>query len=195
MATLERFMRTGELGPVVVGMTRQEVIGLLGAPGGESVSRHPQIVKYGGLQLALLEVEGVPERRVHRIGLYYDPCWEAIPELVRPTDFQPTATTSIDEMRTFLTSSGIQIHSTVESDDAEHLVLENGVRITFDEGRLQGIAFARKTDKAKKQVSVPIPLETWSKVQELARRSNRSIPDLCAEWIARTATELQHDEA
>jgi hypothetical protein len=195
MATLEQFLRSGELGSLRVGMSREELIGILGSPSDESVGRHPQILKYGGLQVTLFKRAGSPDYQLAQIGLYYSPAWEAIPEIVRPVDFIATPETTPPVMRAFLTSTGIQVHSTVNSDGVEHFILPGGSRITFDDGQLQSIAFARKTNRPRKQISVPIPLDTWEKVQELARESNRSIPDLCAEWISRSAAEFQHGEA
>jgi hypothetical protein len=195
MATLDQFLRTGDLDPIHVGMNRDEVLGILGLPGDESVSRHPQILKYGGLQVTLFKPAGSPDYQLSQIGLYYSPAWEAIPEIVRPVDFTATPATTPALMREFLDSTGLQVHSTVKSDCVEHFILPGGSRITFDDGQLQSIAFARKANVPRKQISVPIPLDTWEKVQELARESNRSIPDLCAEWISRSVAEFQHGDA
>ncbi len=196
MAALEQFLRTGELGPIRPGMTEAEVIALLGPPQDESVSRHPQILKYGGLQLTFLRRPGAADRWLAHIGLYYSPLAEPIPEPVRPADFQGTAATTMAEVREFLARVGLEESAVVEGEDTSYVILPSGARITFDGPKLQSINFARPTPApAKKQISVSISEETWNRLRTLARQSNRSVSELCSEWITQQANELHHDSA
>ncbi|HEV3256903.1 MAG TPA: hypothetical protein VG013_08500 [Gemmataceae bacterium] len=196
MATLKQFLQTGELGPIHPGMSETEVIALLGPPQDESVARHPQILKYGGLQLTFLRHSEAAARRLAHVGLYFRPRAEPIPEPTLLADFTPTADTTIAEVREFLGRAGLKESAVVEGEDTNYLILPSGARITFDGQKLQSVHFATRTpNPAKKQISVSISKDTWNQLRTLARQSNRSVSELCAEWITQRANELQHDNA
>src|SRR5438128_1529706 len=73
MATLEQFLRTGDLGPIHPGMTRAEVIACLGLPQDESVVCEPKILKYGALQLTFARREPGTEQCLILIAKYFGP--------------------------------------------------------------------------------------------------------------------------
>jgi hypothetical protein len=196
MATLEQFLQTGDLGPIHLGMSQAEVSAVLGPPQDESVSRHPQILKYGGLQLTFHANPGTADRMLGHIGLYYSPRAEPIPEPALPTDFTGTPETTIAEVREFLARVGLKELAVVEEEITGNLILPSGARIAFDDQMLQSIHFAIRTSApAKKQISVSIGNDTWKQLKTLARQSKRSVSELCAEWITQRADELQHDNA
>jgi hypothetical protein len=191
MATLEQFLRTGDLGPVHAGMSQAEVVALLGRPQDESVAQNPLILKYGGLQLTFLRCPGVASRCLAHIGLYFAPRAEPIPEPTRPADFTGSPETTIAEVREFLGRVGLTISAAVEGEDASYLVLPSGARLTFDGPNLESIHFVTRTRvPAKKQVSVSISEDTWNQLRTLARQSNWSVSKLCAEWITQRANGL-----
>jgi hypothetical protein len=47
---------------------------------------------------------------------------------------------------------------------------------------------------AKKQISVSLPNHIWSQLKVLAGHANRSVGDLCAEWITQRANELAAEQ-
>lgn len=172
MATLKKFLQTGELGLLHAGMSEAEVIALLGPPQDESVERHAQILKYGGLQLTFLRPPRARDRVLSHIGLYYGPYAEPIPPCALPTDFKGTPETTLADVRAFLAQAGLKECVADEADDATCLMLPSCARITFDRQSLQSISFAAPTSSvAKKQISVSIPKDTWNKLRTLARKS------------------------
>jgi hypothetical protein len=195
MGTLKQFLQTGDLGPIHPGMSEEEVIDLLGPPQDRSVSKHPQILKYGGLQLTFLRRPEAADRVLAHIGLYYGPSTEPFPEATRPADFAGTSETTISQVREFLAQVGLEEYAADEGEDTNYLILPSGARITFDGEKLQSVHFAISTSTvAKKQISVSISKDTWNQLRTLARQSNLSVSQMCAEWITQRANELQQDK-
>jgi hypothetical protein len=196
MPTLEQFLQTGELGPLHPGMREAEVIALLGPAPDESVARHPSILKYGGLQIILLRNSKLGDCRLSRIALYFRPPLEPIPAPALPSDFKPTSDTTLDDIRDFLARVGLKESAIVENDDSASLIMPSGARIAFEENKLHSMSFAAPASgPPKKQISVSITAETLNKLKTLAKQSNKSVSELCAEWISQRAHELQHVHA
>jgi hypothetical protein len=187
MATLEQFLRAGELGPIHFGLTVEEVAGLLGAPGDTSVRRNPLIEKYGGLQLTFFRADRAPHRRLTHVGLYFQPLAEPIPDLARPTDWLPTPATTRAEFRQFLDRIGLAPVADQSAAPDSRWVLPTGANIIFTDNELHSIQFAAP-QTAKKQISISVPPDTLASLQAQARRANRSVADLCAEWVAEKAS-------
>ena len=190
MIALEQFLKHGELGPIRVGMGTDELMDVLGPPDGRATGKNPRILKYGGLQLA---VTPSPERKVDRvrsIGLYFQPVEEELPGAVRPTDWLPTRSTSEQGFREYLDRIAYPPHSSVSGESNRYLVLSSGARVTFTESRLHAIQFLLK-DSVQRQVSMALPDDTFRAIRDLARSENRTVAELCAEWITEKAAALQ----
>jgi hypothetical protein len=175
-------------------MSQADVVELLGPAPDESVRKDPKILKYGGLQLTFLRDPGAQATRLAHVGLYYRQPVEPIPGPARPEDFNGNAETTLSEVRDFLTRTGVQEHEVDEGDDASYLTLPSGVRITFDGQKLWSINFASRQSIPKtKQISVSLPADTWSRLRERARASDRSVAELCAEWIKQRVDALNQE--
>ena len=193
MATLDQFLRTGELGPVRPGSSPKEVVAVLGPPQDSSVGWNPLVLKYGGLQLSFHQPRDGAERRLVLIGLYFAPAQGPLPAAVRPTDFAVAADTTEADVRAFLARVGLPAEAVAVDEDTTHLVLPTGARIAFDGGALHSIQFApRATAVGRKQIAVSVPADTWDRLRELARAANQSVPELCAGWIAQRAGANEH---
>lgn len=191
--TLKEFLQSGELGPIHAGMSQAEVTAQLGKPEDVSVG-HPQILKYGGLQLTFLRKPGDRDRRLAHIGLYFGPDMERIPPPLLPTDFHGTPNSTIAEVRDFLARAGMKESAVVEGEGTNYLILPSGARITFDGEKLHSVIFATPSTSLKKQLSFSIPKDTWCQLKALSQKLNCSVSELCAEWITQRAAELQGDK-
>lgn len=190
MASLEQMLRLGEVGPIHLGMTQSEVVAQLGKAPDESVQRWPKILKYGGLQVTFAKPTS-GEQRLVLIGLYFHTPNESIPDQVELTDWAVNSETTLAEMRSFLDKSGLAAHHEKLEDD-DRLELASGAQINFCNQKLWSILIATRIQQAsKKQVSVSIPLEAWRQLNAIARQTNRSVAELCGQWIAQHAKELQ----
>ncbi len=184
MVRLEQFLKTGELGPIHPGMRETGVKTLLGPPQDESISRHPQILKYGGLQLTFLNGREAEERGLVHIGLYYAPRAEPIPEPARPEDFTGSSETTIADVRDFFARVGLKESAFVSGEDANYLIMPSSARITFDGQKLHSINFASpRSGPARKQISVPVPIDVFDQWKARARLLNKSVAKLFVEGI------------
>jgi hypothetical protein len=191
MASLEQFLRFGTLGAIRLGVTRSELVAQLGEPPDESVQHAPKILKYGGLQITFTKPNACTEPRVARIGLYFHTPNELIPDQVELTDWAVNSETTLVEMRSFLDKSGLAAHQEKLEDD-DRLDLASGAQIIFSNQKLWSILVGTRNRQASnKQVSVSIPLEAWRELNAIARQTNRSVAELCGQWIAQHAKELQ----
>jgi hypothetical protein len=195
MATLEQFLRTGRLGPIHFGMTQAEAIAHLGQPPDESVQREPIILKYGGLQITFSRPSAGVEPRLVMTGLYFPPPLEPIPDQVLPTDFTGTAETTIADVREYLGRVGLKETVATDGEDAS-LTLSSGAQIHFKDQKLWSIIHTARTPAAaKKQISISVSEGVWNQLRLLARQSNRSVSELCAQWVTQQANEHQPDHA
>jgi hypothetical protein len=195
MATLEQFLRTGELGPIHPGMRESEVVAVLGPPPDESPLGKHHILKYGGLQLTFGRCPGNADRQLDHLGIYVWPQQEPLPDIVRPTDLQLTADTTIAAIRAFAAQHGLCESGSADRDRAHYLYFPSGARITVDGNKLHSLIFVSRSTEPKKQVAVSLSEETWNQVKHLAHESNRSVAQLCADWITQRANETQPHRA
>jgi len=130
------FFRTKNFGGIRLGMLGQDVKDLLGKQEDTSRSRHPQILKYGRLQIAF------DENRVVSIGVYFrrekGPIWSRVK--VHGKDL--SSSISLEEFQELLSRNGIgsSIMSTWNFEDCVGLSLDSGVSAFFHrEGSTSGL--------------------------------------------------------
>ncbi len=195
MATLEQFLRTGDLDPIRFGMTKDEVEEALGWPQSwvpHSWSDDPRMphAAYGGLHLTFSRTGPDPKHRLAHIGLYFDPLRGPIPERVQPTDWLPTSETTEAEFSKFLDGMGLAPERRLRGESNLHLFLSTGARATFANDRLHSVEFSAPRTPTK-QISITVSAETLAALREQAKRANRSVSALCAEWITERANSPQ----
>jgi hypothetical protein len=149
------------------------------------------ILKYGGLQLTFGRRAGDADRQLDHLGIYVWPQQEPLPDIARPMDLQLTADTTIADIRDFATQHGLCESRSADRDRAHYLYFPSGARITFDGNKLYSLIFVSRSPERKKQVAVTLSEEIWNQVKHLARESNRSVAQLCADWITQRANETQ----
>ncbi len=94
MTTLIKFIETGALGEISIGMERKALERLLGKPQAISLSKKPTIVKYGSLQFSFTS-DKTTEKLVS-IHIYFDEVME-IPEQLLLEGWLPNKSTSLKE--------------------------------------------------------------------------------------------------
>jgi hypothetical protein len=181
MATLEEFLKEGKLGPLQVGLSAEEVMANLGPPDDASGGKSPVLLRYGGMQLSLTRGADRPEYRINRMALHFRPKFEGLPELLRPTDWYPSESTTEADFRSFVEKRAITVHSAVDGESGRHLVLDTGATAIFAQGYLECIQSPRRRSSV---VVVNIPDAALPALRQESRNSNRSLPAICEEWIA-----------
>jgi hypothetical protein len=189
MATLERFLRTGELDFLHLGLKEQEVVARLGPPQDVSDFKRsrPRILKYSGLQLTFHGDANETDRTLILIGLHFADPRDQIPESVRPTDFDATGAATIDDFRAYLARTSL---TATEDAELERFLMPSGVQATFRSGKLWSVlSTIRSAAKPKKQIAVSVSDDIWQKLNDLGKRSNRSVAELCSTVITEHAKE------
>lgn len=72
MTTILDFLKNGKLGPVSLGDTKDKVEAILGKPDDTSISRKPQVLKYGCIQLSFYWDKELKASSLNSIHLYFD---------------------------------------------------------------------------------------------------------------------------
>jgi hypothetical protein len=151
MATLEHFLKTGQLGPICLGMRPNEVTSFLGDPDDESRKKKPLILKYGGLQLAFLRHHGDKMYQLMQIALYFQPKKEPLPDPVKMTDWVLEEAPTERDFRSFLDKIAyLPVHRVDGA--VRHFTLLSGLRAFFSDGMLHSLQLSQREKKE------PVPL-------------------------------------
>jgi hypothetical protein len=195
MATIDEFLKSGQLGGLASGLSMEEVRGVLGDPEDVSVKANPAIWKYGALQLSFSRGPQEPEPSVSGIFLYFNNTKNAIPSSLCLTGWLPTIETSVGEFRDHLADAGLETPSGVLSAPVDRLVLPSGVGVTFDDGRLHSISYLARREPQVKQLTVSIPLKDLEIIRKEAESRRISMSALCSEWIREHISSRERVEA
>lgn len=192
MTSFVEFLKTGRLGPVSVGMARDDVRMALGEPRDVSVNRFPRIWKYGPLQLTFYKSTDESEPFLASIVLhFYSDPMEHLPEGLALTDWGERGPIDYSEFRDYLTVHGISVVGGVTAGPRKHLVLPSAVRVSFDEDQLYSVGYDLKREPEVKQLTVKVRRKDLEAIQKWARGLGMSAPDLCSQWIRERVSTLE----
>lgn len=139
--SLKDFLMSGRLGAIALGMTQQEVRGLLGAPEATSLpDLEPAVIwKYGSLEVTFL-----PEEGLHLIALELNDA-PRLPSALTIEGYMPTPRTSLQEFKDYLHANGISCHHypALTFDWSIGLIVGAGATVVFsvDPDRIEGIQY------------------------------------------------------
>ncbi|HET7112186.1 MAG TPA: hypothetical protein VFI57_01025 [Pyrinomonadaceae bacterium] len=134
---LERFLATGNLGDVHIGLSKSEVRRILGEPQDYSPRRKKhEIWKYGSLQIAFTEDV------VNFLGLYFDEGVLVLPEQLIGEARVVIENTSLQAVEELLIGKGLHfaVDEELTFDDQRRLLIEeSGASIMFSDAHLVSI--------------------------------------------------------
>jgi hypothetical protein len=153
MATLEEFMRTGHLGPAVLGMSSSDVLVALDDPDSVSRKSNPLIFTYGCIQLTFWKATkaGVPELR--EIVLSFEP-FKGTPEFLEITAWNPKEPPTEQDFRSFIQRIEYPPAHVVEGPSEKAFMFPSGVSALVADGKLHSIRLQQKESKATPQPPV-----------------------------------------
>ena len=187
MAILREFLSSGTIGPVKLGMLPQSVEQFWGPPDDRSVQRHPiEILRYGSLELVFKTDPERDDARLVSVAIYFAKTHQQLPRGATFEDFTPNAETTENELRSFVASAGLHMHSKVEG-QYNHLVLDSGASVVFDQDRLHSMRY-RRVEKSprRKQMSVSLPENTLSQLRARAENEHISLQALIERVLSTT---------
>lgn len=190
MPSFVEFLKTGQLGELHCGMSKDEVHELLGQPEDVSVQRNPQIWKYGSLELTFHRSSEVKTPELGMIYLYFRSHATNLGGFREQVGWWPTSKATLVEFRDFLDKSGIRADGGVTSEPSQVLVLSSGVRVTFDEGRLHSACYTPRREPEFKQITISIPRSDLKAIQQEAATEGVSVSKLCSRWILERISSL-----
>ena len=154
MTTLEQFLKTGQLGPLVLGMPPFEVASILGEPQEQSRKNNPLLLKYGCLQLTFWKQADQRRSQLREVAIYCQPNNRPLPDPVQMTDWDPCGALTEASFWSFLNNIRYLPAETIDGESGKELILPSGVRVSFSGGTLRRLRITlRQTSD-----NVPIPL-------------------------------------
>lgn len=197
MATLAQFLKTGSLGPVVLGMNPFEVVEQIGDPDEESQKKNPLTLKYGSLQLVFWR-HGSSKSQLRDIILNFLPKFERLPPPVALKDFRPGRPDdkpTESYFRKFIRQSGnFPVHLT-EHESGRQMVFLSGVVVDFMDGFLNSIRITQKERKESTNAPLSDSREpSRDQILDMIHESERALdfeiyrPALMMGWAALEAS-------
>jgi hypothetical protein len=193
MVSFDEFLRTGQIGPLAVGMTRDAVRDLVGDPDDTSISKSPEIWKYGPIEVSYYRTPDGSEPFLASILYHFDGTSPTPPPL-SPSGWRPTHETSVEDFRAHLKEIEIPVVGGVDSGPNQHLVLGSSLRVTFEDGRLASVGYTAKREPEFKQLSLSLRKEDFDQIQREAKTRGISASALCSRWISEHAMSLRGHE-
>jgi len=190
MPSFVEFLKTGQLAELHCGMSKDEVHELLGEPEAVSAQGNPQIWKYGSLELTFYRSSEAESPWLVSIVIHFHSHAIKLPGFQELAGLWPTGETTFEEFHEFLDNSAIRVDGGVTSGPHQYLVLNSGVRVTFDEGHPYSASYTLRRELELKQITISIPRRDLKAIQQEAA-AGVSVSKLCSRWILECASSLQ----
>jgi hypothetical protein len=176
MGILEKFIKTGSIGPIVLGISPFEAMQLLGEPDQESQKKNPLTIKYGTLQLVFWKHASQGKSLLREIDLAFDGDLKCLPSLIALDDFTPSGPPSEKYFRNFMHEHRCMPVHMVESDSRRQLIFLSGVVATFSDGMLERI----RINQREKKETAPAPLSderepSRQQILEMLREADQAL--------------------
>ena len=159
MATLEEFMRTGHLGPVILGMSSNDAMTALGDPDDISRKSNPLILKYGPVQLSFWKTPPKKAPQLREIAIAFQPEFERLPKSLSITDWNPTEPPTEGEFRSFIDRIEYPPAQLVEGPTDKALTFLSGVTALVSDGKLHSLRLKLKENKTPPPTPVTVERE------------------------------------
>jgi hypothetical protein len=148
MATLEEFLRTGHLGPLIMGISPMDVMTALGEADSVSRKSNPLLLEYGGVHLAFLRNTNARKHELREIVLDFENFSEPLPPLLELTDWKLSDPPTERRFRDFMHTIGyLPIHDG-EGATWRELVFPSGVTARFKDEMLISTRLVERENKS-----------------------------------------------
>lgn len=145
-ASFAKFLKTGQLGPLTLGMNPSSVEVQLGTPEQSSRKLNPLILKYGPLELAFWSPKSEPPK-LAQISLMLSQELNRLPQALHFEDWTPNAQTDIGEFKDFVERVHARTDDLLRGEVESEMLFRSGVRALFVSGYLFALYLSkRETD-------------------------------------------------
>jgi len=175
MPLFEEFLRTGHLGPVILGMTPTDVMIAIGDPQDTSKKSNPLQLKYGCAQLSFWKAPNHRTHHLREIAITYQPEFEPLPETLVFTDWNPTEPPTELQFRSFMHKIGYLPVHLVEGPSGSQLVFLSGVTALFANKMVHSIRLLQR--ETKEPTAMPLSDErepTIKQILEMLEEADRA---------------------
>ena len=136
MTQLKKFLESGKLGPIVLGVTPNEVMGWLGDAELTSRKSNPLQLKYGSLQLVFWRPRKRTPHQLHEIIISFQPNFEPLPPSLKLDDFLHANGRTEHAFRQYIHSINLPPSSMEDGASGRQLLFLSGVTVLFTRGLL-----------------------------------------------------------
>jgi hypothetical protein len=141
--SLTSFFRTGQLGPLTLGMSPAEVELKLGPPQSRSRKFHPLITKYGPLELTFWAPRSRPPQ-LTQVTLSFIGGRDGLPQALGFDDWKVFETMNVQGFERFLSGIHVRPEQILRSDHESSIVFPTGLVASFWEGQLRALVLSRR---------------------------------------------------
>ena len=176
MPTLEEFLRTGHLGPVVLGMTPMAVMTAVGDPDDTSLKSNPLQFKYGCAQLTFWKSSKDRQHELREIALIYQLRFHPLPPSLKFTDWNPVRPPTEKRFRKFIDEIHYPPATSVKGPNETQIVFLSGVTALFTNGKLDSIRlFQRQTKESTSSVLTGEREPTRMQILDMFEEAKRAL--------------------
>jgi hypothetical protein len=145
-----RFLRTGQLGPLTLGMDPAAVELQLGQPQARSRKHNPLLLKYGPLELTFWSPRSQPPQ-LALIRLLVTPGLRGLPLALRFDDWVVDADMNLEDFIGYVMGSGVRPEEVLKGDLESSVVLPSGLVASFSEGQLRALVLSKRERDENRQ--------------------------------------------
>lgn len=141
-----KFLKTGQLGPLTLGMPPSSVEIQLGRPEQSSRKLNPLVLKYGPLELTFWSPRAEPPQ-LAQMSLMLSQGLDRLPQSLHFEDWTPNSQTNIEQFKNFVDRIHARTDDLLRGEVESEMLFRSGVRALFVSGYLFALYFSkRETD-------------------------------------------------
>jgi len=139
------FLRTGQFGPLTLGMDPSAVELQLGPPDARSRKHNPLLMKYGPLELTFWSPRSSQALQLVQFLLSVVLGLRDLPRALRFDDFvMPDAVSNMNDFSRFVEQIGASPEEILTGDRESSIVLPSGVKASFIDNQLSALLLSRR---------------------------------------------------
>jgi hypothetical protein len=194
MATLEEFIQTGHLGPLILGLSPNDVMAELGDPDEISRKTNPLILKYGCVELTFWKPRDAGHN-LREITIDFGSLREPLSPAIEFSDWKLSEAPTERQFRDFVRQiDSLPIRSSERAMSRE-LVFDSGVTARFSDEMLVSLRLAERENKSATPIAMTDEREPtleqitqMFKEAEIAVRAGAKRAALLIAWAGLEAT-------